>query len=60
MGNLVALALLMGLLAGTMVLAGHIAGRRGRSFRTWALIASVIGPLVYLFPNLRRRNGDHG
>jgi hypothetical protein len=64
MGNMIALALLMGLLAGTMGLAGHIAERRGRSFRTWALIASVIGPfafpLVYLFPNLRRRNGDHG
>jgi hypothetical protein len=62
MGNLIAVALLMGLLAGTMVLAGHIAERRGRSFRTWALIASVIGPLafplVYLFPNLHRKNGD--
>jgi uncharacterized membrane protein HdeD (DUF308 family) len=59
MGNMIGLALLMG---GMMVLAGHIAERRGRSFHIWALIASVIGPLVfplvYLFPNLQRRNGD--
>jgi hypothetical protein len=54
------LAFLMG---GMMVLAGHLAERRGRSFHIWALIASVIGPLafplVYLFPNLHRKNGNH-
>lgn len=50
------------LAGGSMVLAGHLAARRGRSFHVWALIASVIGPLafplVYLFPNLHRKNGD--
>jgi MFS family permease len=56
-------ALLMAGTIGLMYLAGRIAERRGRSFKTWALIASMIGPLVfplvYLFPNLHRRNGDH-
>jgi hypothetical protein len=48
---------------GLMFVAGRIAERRGRSFKIWALIASMIGPLVfplvYLFPNLHRKNGDH-
>jgi hypothetical protein len=47
---------------GSICLAGQIAGRRGRSVRNWAWIAVMIGPLalplVFLFPNLRGRNGD--
>lgn len=47
----------------SMYFAGRLAERRGRSFKTWAGIASVIGPLalplVFLFPDLHRRNGDH-
>lgn len=47
----------------SIFLAGRIAERRGRSFKTWAGIAAVIGPLalplVLLFPNLHGRNGDH-
>ena len=43
--------------------AGRIAKRRGRSFKIWAWIAAVIGPLalplVFLFPNLHRKNGNH-
>jgi hypothetical protein len=41
--------------------AGRIAERRGRSFKIWAWIAFIIGPLafplVYFFPNLHRKNG---
>jgi hypothetical protein len=48
---------------GSMYLAGRIAMRRGRSFKIWAWIAAFIGPLalplVFLFPNLHGRNGDH-
>ena len=54
------------LVAGSIVsiyLAGRIAERRGRSFRIWASIAAMIGPLalplVLLFPNLHDKNGDH-
>ena len=47
----------------SIYLAGRIAERRGRSFKIWALIAAVIGPLalplVFLFPNLHRKNGNH-
>ena len=47
----------------SMYLAGRIAVRRGRSFKTWAGIAAIIGPLalplVLLFPSLHGRNGDH-
>ena len=46
----------------SIYLAGRVAERRGRSFKNWAAIAAVIGPLalplVFLFPNLHR-NGDH-
>jgi hypothetical protein len=42
--------------------AGRIAERRGRSFKIWAWIAFIIGPLafplVFLFPNLHGKNGD--
>jgi hypothetical protein len=54
------------LLAATVAsvhLAGRMAERRGRSFKVWAWIAALIGPLalplMLLFPNLRRKNGGH-
>jgi hypothetical protein len=47
----------------SIVFAGRMAERRGRSFKIWAWIAAFIGPLalplVLLFPNLHGRNGDH-
>ena len=47
----------------SMYLAGRIAERRGRRFMIWAWIAAFIGPLalplVFLFPNLHGKNGDH-
>lgn len=47
----------------SIYLAGRIVERRGRSFKVWAWIAAVIGPLalplVFLFPNLRRENVGH-
>ncbi len=47
----------------SIYLAGRIAERRGRSFKVWAWIAAIIGPLalplVFLFPNLHHKNGDH-
>ena len=40
--------------------AGRIAEHRGRSFKVWAWIAVLIGPLaiplVFLLPNLRAEN----
>jgi MFS family permease len=46
---------------GSMYLAGRIAERRGRRFTIWAWIAAFIGPLafplIFLFPNLHRKNG---
>jgi MFS family permease len=46
----------------SIYLAGRIAERRGRSFKVWAWIAAVIGPLalplVFLLPNLHRKNGN--
>jgi hypothetical protein len=57
------LALLMACSVLSIFLAGRIAERRGRSFKIWAWIAAIIGPLalplVFLFPDLRRNNGDH-
>jgi hypothetical protein len=46
---------------GSMYFAGRIAERRGRSFKTWAVIAGAfLGPLalplLFLLPNLRRRD----
>ena len=47
----------------SIYLACRIAERRGRSFKIWAWIAAVIGPLalplVFLFPSLHRKNGNH-
>ncbi len=49
---------------GTIYVAGRIAQRRGRSFRSWAWIAGIILgplaiPLLFLLPNLHGKNGDH-
>ena len=53
------------LIAGSVLsvwLAGRLAQRRGRNFRTWAWVGAIIGPfalpLLYLFPDLHRKNGD--
>ena len=47
----------------SIYLAGRIAERRGRSFKVWAWIAAIIGPLalplVFLFPNLHGKSSDH-
>jgi len=47
--------LLMIVTIGSVWLAGRLAERRGRSFRTWAWIGAIIGPfalpLLYLFPS---------
>jgi hypothetical protein len=56
--------LLMAALTGSIYLAGWIARRRGRDFKTWALISALlIGPLalplLLLLPNLHGRNGEH-
>ena len=55
----IALALLM---VCSIYLAGRFADHRGRSFKIWAWIAAIIGPLalplVFLFPNLHGKNGD--
>jgi hypothetical protein len=46
----------------SIYLAGLLARRRGRSFRNWGWVAAIIGPfalpLVLLFPNLHRNDGD--
>ena len=59
MGPNIALALLM---VCSIYLAGRIAERRGRSFKIWAWIAAIIGPLalplVFLFPNLHGEDSD--
>ena len=53
------------LMVGTIIsiyLAALIAERRGRSVRIWAGIAAIIGPLalplLFLFPDLHRKNGN--
>ncbi len=55
-------ALLMAGLVYSVHLAGRIAERRGRSFKTWAGIAAVIGPLalplVFMLPRLHSKD-DH-
>jgi hypothetical protein len=48
---------------GSIYLAGEIAERRGRSFKSWAWIAAIgIGPLalplLFLLPNLHGKDGD--
>jgi MFS family permease len=63
MSTNITFALVMIGLIVSIYLAGRIAERRGRSFKVWAWIAAVIGPLalplVFLFPNLHRKNGNH-
>jgi MFS family permease len=56
--------LLIVAMTGSIFLAGWIARRRGRSFKTWALIAALlIGPLalplLLLLPNLHGKNANH-
>ncbi|MGC2809578.1 MAG: hypothetical protein WA303_04305 [Bradyrhizobium sp.] len=62
MSNNLTLALLMAGEIASIYLAGRLAERRGRRFTTWAWVAGIIGPLalplVLLFPNLHRNNGD--
>jgi hypothetical protein len=45
---------------GCIYLSGLMARRRGRSFRNWAVIAAVIGPLafplIFLSPNLHGKD----
>jgi hypothetical protein len=46
----------------SIYLAGRIAERRGRSFKIWAWIAVIVGPLglllVFLFPKLHGEDSD--
>jgi MFS family permease len=62
MSDNLAFVLLMAASIASIYLAGRIAERRGRRFKTWAGIAAIIGPLalplVFLLPNLHRNNGD--
>ena len=48
---------------GSAYLVGRMAERRGRSFKNWASIAGVIGPLalplLLLLPNLHGKDGEH-
>jgi hypothetical protein len=50
------------ILVGSIYLAGRIAERRGRSFKSWAWIAALLGPLalplVFLFPTLHGKNDN--
>jgi hypothetical protein len=59
MSTNIALALLM---VCSIHLAGGIAERRGRSFKIWAWIGAIIGPLalplLFLFPNLHAMDSD--
>jgi hypothetical protein len=52
--------LMIGAIA-SIYFAGLLARRRGRSFRTWAGIAAIVGPfafVVLLFPDRRGKNGE--
>jgi hypothetical protein len=59
MSTNITLALLM---ICSIYLAGRIAERRGRSFKIWAWIAAIIGPLalplVFLVPTLHAKDDD--
>src|SRR5262245_54497437 len=59
MSTNIALALLM---VCSIYLAGRIAEHRGRSFKIWAWIGAIIGPLglplVFLFANLHGKGSD--
>jgi hypothetical protein len=60
MSTNITLALLM---ICSIYLAGRIAERRGHSFKIWAWIAAIIGPLalplVFMFPILHGKDGDN-
>jgi hypothetical protein len=53
--------LFIGLIA-SIYIAGRIAERRGRSFRSWAWVGTILGPLaiplLFLLPNLHPKNGN--
>ena len=57
-------ALLTVIAIASMYLAGRMAERRGRRFAAWAWIAAFIGPLalplLFLFPNMHRKNAAQG
>jgi uncharacterized membrane protein YvlD (DUF360 family) len=61
MSTTMTLALLTVVSVVSIHLAGRIAERRGRSFKIWAWIAAIIGPLalplVLLLRNLHRKDG---
>lgn len=63
MSSNITLALVMISFFISIFFAGRIAERRGRRFKIWAWVAAFIGPLalplVFVFPNLHRKNGDH-
>ena len=60
--NIIFALLIIGMII-SVYLTGRIAEHRGRSFKIWAWVAAFIGPLalplMFLFPNLHRKNGDH-
>ena len=47
--------------AGSIPVAGELAKRRGRSFKIWAWIGAIIGPLavplLFLLPRMARPSG---
>jgi hypothetical protein len=60
MSDHVAFVVLMAVSIASVHFAGRLAERRGRRFRRWAGIGALIGPLalplVFLLPNLQRRD----
>jgi hypothetical protein len=50
--------------AGSVLVAGELAKRRGRSFKIWAWIGAIIGPLavplLFLLPRMTRPSGPGG
>jgi hypothetical protein len=60
-GNVIRVLVFVGLVY-SIYLAGRIAERRGRSFKTWASIAGIIGPLalplLFLLPNPQRKDPE--
>ena len=50
--------------AGSIPVAGELAKLRGRSFKTWAWIGAIIGPLavplLFLLPPIARPSGPGG
>ena len=56
-------AVFMAIAAISIFVAGELAKRRGRSFKTWAWIGAIIGPLaipvLFMFPSLQARGSGH-